>query len=75
MQKLERRREEEERGITKKGQNAKIYREKERNTHHIAKNAKTGRGEEERRRGGEEERRRGGELMEEVKNATIREGN
>jgi len=56
MQKLEklergsRRREEEERGVTKMGQNAKIFREKDRNTHQIAKNVKTG--EEERRGAG-----------------------
>jgi len=63
------RREEEERGITKKGQNAKICREKERNTHYIAKNAKTGRRGEERRR---EERK--GEGEEEMTRRTDRGG-
>jgi hypothetical protein len=45
MRKLEsrsRRRGKEERGVTEKGQNAKICREKERNTYQIAKNAKIG---------------------------------
>ena len=48
------RREEEERGVTENDQNAKICREKERNTHQIVKNAKIGEGKEE--RGGEERR-------------------
>jgi len=45
MQKLERRsrrREEEKRRVTKKCQKAKIYEERDKKTHQIGKNAKTG---------------------------------
>jgi len=59
-----RRREEEERGVTENGQNAKIYREKERNTYQIVKMRKLKRSrrrEEERRAGAGGERRRGKE--------------
>jgi len=41
LKRRSRRREEEEREVTEKGQNAKIYREKDRNTHQIVKNVKT----------------------------------
>ena len=57
MRKLEsrsRRRGKKERGVTEKGQNVKICREKERNTHQIAKNAKIG--EKQKEREGEERR-------------------
>jgi hypothetical protein len=70
MRKLERgsrrREEEEERGVTKKGQKAKICGEKERSTHQIAKNAKIGEEQEQRggevRRGEQEQEERGGEV-------------